>query len=334
VIREITSVSARGRGCTPSATHPYIRWSMVSLSRGVIDWAQPGAFLRGDCRTRWTRVLHRRARRSACAIWRAEDFRTGRAFVEWFSSRERRAVSDCVHGWNVDRTESSVILMTHSMFRATSAKLLDADASTNRALDRHHARRMESATRIRQFSFGSEAFTGRLIALEWRFSMDGSRRFLDNIFIERLWRRSNMKKYISKPMPMPRGAAGIGSWMTFYNEERPHQAMISNADGRVARAWKIEALARTVDMPLRLDNAKRVAHIPQRRSIRQRQLDFEGQEQAVTPLFQRSVVPRMGPLSNRHCLRRLWIRDAALDRHAARRRNPLGKANPLSGFHR
>ncbi len=36
--------------------------------------------------------------------------------------------------------------------------------------------------------FTSEAFTGRVLAAGARMSMDGRGRYLDNIFIERLWR--------------------------------------------------------------------------------------------------------------------------------------------------
>ena len=36
--------------------------------------------------------------------------------------------------------------------------------------------------------FTSEAFTGKLVAAGVAISMDGRGRFLDNIFIERLWR--------------------------------------------------------------------------------------------------------------------------------------------------
>jgi putative transposase len=51
--------------------------------------------------------------------------------------------------------------------------------------------------------------------------------------------------------------SGISSWMNFYNFRRPHQAMNNQMPMAVWRAGmdKIEAAARAVDMPLRLDNA-------------------------------------------------------------------------------
>ena len=117
--------------------------------------------------------------------------------------------------------------------------------------------------------------------------MDGRGRFLDNIFIERLWRSIKYEEVHLKAYANGREArAGIGSWMTFYNEERPHQAMDSQMPMAVWRAGmeKIEARAKTVDTTLRLDKRKRVAHIPTAAKASGRgSLIFEGQEQAVTP---------------------------------------------------
>ena len=59
--------------------------------------------------------------------------------------------------------------------------------------------------------------------------------------------------------------AGIGLWMTFYNFRRPHQAMNNQMPMAVWRAGmdRIEAAARPVDMPLRLDNANALPTYPQ-----------------------------------------------------------------------
>ena len=42
--------------------------------------------------------------------------------------------------------------------------------------------------------FTSEAFTGALKAHGVRISMDGKGRWLDNVYVERLWRGSSRKK--------------------------------------------------------------------------------------------------------------------------------------------
>jgi putative transposase len=59
-----------------------------------------------------------------------------------------------------------------------------------------------------------------------RISMDGRGRFLDNIFIERLWRSLKYEEVFIKAYgSVMEARQGIGGWLRFYNEERPHQAL-------------------------------------------------------------------------------------------------------------
>ena len=114
--------------------------------------------------------------------------------------------------------------------------------------------------------FTSAAFTGRLEAAGIAISMDGRGRFMDNNFIERLWRSIKYEEVHLKAYTDGREArAGIGLWMTFYNFRRPHQAMNNQMPMAVWRAGmdRIEAAARPVDMPLRLDNANALPTYPQ-----------------------------------------------------------------------
>jgi putative transposase len=114
--------------------------------------------------------------------------------------------------------------------------------------------------------FTSAAFTGKLEAAGIAISMDGRGRFMDNIFIERLWRSIKYEEVHLKAYADGREArAGIGFWMTFYNFRRPHQAMNNQMPMAVWRAGmdRIEAAARPVDMPLRLDNANALPTYPQ-----------------------------------------------------------------------
>lgn len=114
--------------------------------------------------------------------------------------------------------------------------------------------------------FTSEAFTGRLAAAGVAISMDGRGRFLDNIFIERLWRSIKYEEVHLKAYADGHEArAGIGAWMSFYNHRRPHQAMNNQFPMAVWRDAmdKIEAAAKAVDMPLRLDNASALPTYPQ-----------------------------------------------------------------------
>ncbi len=74
--------------------------------------------------------------------------------------------------------------------------------------------------------FTSEAFTGMLLQRGIQVSMDGKGRCRDNIFVERLWRSVKYEEvYLKAYQNVPEARAGIGAYMGFYNEERPHQAL-------------------------------------------------------------------------------------------------------------
>ena len=81
--------------------------------------------------------------------------------------------------------------------------------------------------------FTAADFLDELKARGVRISMDGRGRFLDNIFIERLWRSLKYEEVFIKAYgSVAEARLGIGGWFAFYNDERPHQAL----DYRTPRA--------------------------------------------------------------------------------------------------
>jgi putative transposase len=113
--------------------------------------------------------------------------------------------------------------------------------------------------------FTSAGFTGTLAASDIRISMDGRGRWMDNVFIERLWRSLKYEDVYLKGYADGREArAGIGSWIAFYNARRPHQALGDRTPMAVWREGATGALGNTaVDMTLRLDNANALPTCPQ-----------------------------------------------------------------------
>jgi putative transposase len=109
--------------------------------------------------------------------------------------------------------------------------------------------------------FTGAAFTGKLAAAGVKISMDGRGRWMDNVFIERLWRSLKYEDIYLKGYADGREAkAGIASWMTFYNLQRPHQALGNRTPMAAWREGTTGALGgQAVDMTLvlrtSLDNA-------------------------------------------------------------------------------
>jgi putative transposase len=107
--------------------------------------------------------------------------------------------------------------------------------------------------------FTSAAFTDMLEAAGVRISMDGRGRWLDNVFVERLWRSLKYEEvYLKTYANGLEARSGIGQWFRFYNESRPHQAL---AYITPAEAWAAEVSP--VDLPLRLDDAGASPTTPQ-----------------------------------------------------------------------
>jgi len=74
--------------------------------------------------------------------------------------------------------------------------------------------------------FTAKAFTGRLEEAGVRVSMDGRGRFLDNIFVERLWRSVKQENiYLNEYETGPELFAGLERYFSFYNYKRYHQSL-------------------------------------------------------------------------------------------------------------
>lgn len=74
--------------------------------------------------------------------------------------------------------------------------------------------------------FTSAEFTQKLLDKNIKISMDGKGRWIDNVFIERLWRSLKYEEVYLKAYSSPKEAEiEIGNYLVFYNEERNHQGL-------------------------------------------------------------------------------------------------------------
>jgi putative transposase len=81
---------------------------------------------------------------------------------------------------------------------------------------------------------GPLAFTSRLKAHQIQISMDGKGRWVDNVFVERLWRSLKYEEIYLKAYETPRQAESeIGKYFRFYNEKRRHQGLVGKTPDEV-----------------------------------------------------------------------------------------------------
>ena len=106
------------------------------------------------------------------------------------------------------------------------------------ALRRHGRPEIFNSDQGAQFT--SPDFTGVLQRQGVAISMDGKGRAIDNIFVERLWRSLKYEDvYLRAYATLSQAQAGIASWIRFYNERRPHQALGNHTPMDVYRGLHI-----------------------------------------------------------------------------------------------
>ena len=107
----------------------------------------------------------------------------------------------------------------------------------------------------RHHIFASAAFTDR-------WGADQHARpwaLVDNVFVERLWRGlTNEEVHLKAYANGLEARIGIGQWLRFYNDSRPHQALGYKTPAAV---WAAEGCP--VDLPQRLDDAGASPTTPQ-----------------------------------------------------------------------
>ena len=74
--------------------------------------------------------------------------------------------------------------------------------------------------------FTSPRFIGVLTGADIKVWMDGKGRWMDNVFIERLWRSLKYECVCIHAFETGRELrAGLTRWITYYNSRRPHSAL-------------------------------------------------------------------------------------------------------------
>jgi len=109
----------------------------------------------------------------------------------------------------------------------------------NEALSR---RRPEIFNTDQGVQFTSRMFTDRLEAAGVNISMDGKGRALDNVFVERLWWSVKYEHvYLHDHTTVKSLYGGLGTYLEFFNRERPHQSLAYHTPWDVYRGAEVVA---------------------------------------------------------------------------------------------
>ena len=92
--------------------------------------------------------------------------------------------------------------------------------------------------------FTSPRFTGLLQQAGVRISMDGRGRWMDNVFIERLWRSLKYEcVYLHAFETGSELRAGLTKWIGYYNAWRPHSTLAGRTPDEAYGTTRTERVA-------------------------------------------------------------------------------------------
>lgn len=92
--------------------------------------------------------------------------------------------------------------------------------------------------------FTSEEFTDILKANSIEISMDGKGRWMDNVFIERLWRSVKYEHvYLHSYDSIAELRKGLKTYFSFFNQDRPHQGLARQTPDEVYFADRLRKAA-------------------------------------------------------------------------------------------
>ncbi len=121
------------------------------------------------------------------------------AIMDWYSRK--------VLSWGLSTTQDTVFCV-HAL---------------EEAIERHGTPEVFNTDQGSQFT--ATSWTGVLGAHGIEISMDGKGRWIDNVFIERLWRSLKYEcVYLRAFADFREARDGIGAWVSYYNHQRPHSA--------------------------------------------------------------------------------------------------------------
>jgi putative transposase len=201
--RVVDELETRGHRASRKRVQRLMRWMGLRALYPRRRTSQPGQGhtiypyrLKGLCIDRANQVWAS----DICYIPMAKGFMYLAAILDWYSRR--------VLAWRVSNTLDSAFCVE----------------TLEEALRRYGRPEIFNTDQGAQFT--SEAFTGVLKAHDIEISMDGKGRWVDNVFVERLWRSVKYEDVYLRAYETPAALrAGLTRYFDFYNTRRRHNAL-------------------------------------------------------------------------------------------------------------
>lgn len=168
-------------------------------------WCKPRTSIPEEAHRKYPYLLRKRPDQAWCADITYVPMPGGHAYLcavmDWYSRK--------VLGWAVSNTMDTGLCLL----------------ALNRALAAT-GRTPEIFNTDQGCQFTSAEWTERLEKLGVKISMDGRGRWMDNVFIERLWRSLKYEEiYLRDHATVPELESGVEAWFERYNVWRPHEAL-------------------------------------------------------------------------------------------------------------
>jgi putative transposase len=204
--RKLVTILKRDHGI--KVNHKRVRRLRREIGHEAI-WCKPRTSIPDDGHRKYPYLLRRLTIERPDQVWCADityvPMPMGHAYLcavmDWYSRK--------VLGWSLANTMGTELCL-EALERAVS--------STGRV--------PEIFNTDQGCQFTSAEWTGRLLDLGVKISMDGRGRWMDNVFIERLWRSVKYDEiYIKEHATLPALHAGLGAWFGRYNDWRPHESL-------------------------------------------------------------------------------------------------------------
>ncbi len=123
----------------------------------------------------------------------------------------------------LDRPAEHVVVVLFECL-ADALEQMPGRILTEEAIARYGAPEVFNTDQGAQFT--SEASAGSLKKHGVRISMDGKGRWLDNVYVERLWRSLKKEEvYRHAYETVAEARKGIAEYLRYFNEERPRQGL-------------------------------------------------------------------------------------------------------------